>query len=69
MIGKYTFTNRSIGYSSDNTANTQNHSVLKSAYLDNSGVVSTLILILKKYQPTTGLTWSTLRMNVYDLSS
>ena len=69
MIGKYSFTNRSIGYSSDNTANTQNHSVLKSAYLDNSGVVSTLILILKKYQPTTGLTWSTLRMNVYDLSS
>jgi len=69
MIGKYNLSNRSIGYSSDNTANTQNHSVLKSAYLDNSGVVSTLILILKKYQATTGLTWSTLRMNVYDLSS
>jgi hypothetical protein len=69
LIGSYAITNLGIGYTSDNSVNSQNNSVIKSAYLDNSGPTPNLVLLLKKKIPTVGINWSSLQINVYDLSA
>ena len=69
LIGSYAYTNLGVGYTSDNSVNSQNNSVIKSAYLDTSGPTPNLVLLLKKKIATVGINWASLEMNVYDLSA
>jgi hypothetical protein len=65
LYGIYAGSGRGVGYSSDSGVNLQAHSVIKSMYIDNSG---NLVLLLKKKSSTTSATWTSLKLNVYNIS-
>jgi hypothetical protein len=69
LIGYYVISSNGIGYTSDDSALTQNNSVIKSAYLDTSVATPNLVLLMKKTKATVSVNWASLEMNVYDLSA
>ena len=65
LFGVYGPTTGGAGYTSDSGVNFQGSSVIKSMYINNDG---NLVLLLKKRSSTTSVTWTNLKLNVYNIS-
>lgn len=65
LFGVYFATAKGIGYDSTSGVDFQTNSVLKSAYIDSE---NNLVLLLKKRASTTSATWTSLKLNVYNIS-
>jgi hypothetical protein len=65
LFGIYAGTTTGAGYTSDSGVNLQGNSVIKSMYINNDG---NLVLLLKKRSSTTSATWTSLKLNVYNIS-
>jgi hypothetical protein len=65
LFGIYAGTTTGAGYTSDSGVNLQGNTVIKSMYINNDG---NLVLLLKKRSSTTSATWTSLKLNVYNIS-